>query len=221
MNPAILIADDEERWRRIVGDFLRTEGYRVLEAADGLQALELLSREEVDLVVLDIMMPHLDGLETCRRIRQSSTVPVMIVTAREGEEAELGGFACGADDFVSKPLRFPVFMARIKALLKRSCSTVTTLQVGELSIDPGAHTARAAGQTLSLTPREYELLLYLMQHRDSVQTRQQILQHVWKIDTWGDARSVDTHVKNLRMKLGSCGRQLKTIRGSGYLLTGE
>lgn len=121
MSVTILIADDEERWRRIVGDFLRNEGYRVLEAADGQQVMELMrSEEKIDLVVLDIMMPVLDGLETCRLIRKMSAVPVMIVTARDAEADELVGFHCGADDFIAKPLRFPVFIARVKALLKRT-----------------------------------------------------------------------------------------------------
>ena len=208
MSITILIADDEERWRRIVGDFLRNEGYRVLEAADGQQVMELMrSEEKIDLVVL----------ETCRLIRKRSAVPVMIVTARDAEADELVGFHCGADDFIAKPLRFPVFIARVKALLKRT-STVTELAAGGITINTAAHTVKAGAAAVSLTPREYELLLYLAQHLGRARTRQQILQDVWKSVNLGEARTVDTHIKNLRMKLGQCGAQLKTIRGSGYLL---
>lgn len=218
MNTTILIADDEERWRRIVGDFLRNEGYRVLEAADGQQAMELMrSEQKIDLVILDIMMPVLDGLETCQRIRRFSSVPVMIVTARDAEADEVHGFHCGADEFIAKPLRFPVFMARVKALLKRT-STVTVTAAGRIEINTASHTVQADGRVVNLTPREYELLLYLMQHRGSARSRQQILQDVWKNVHFGEARMVDTHIKNLRMKLGSCGIQLKTVRGSGYML---
>lgn len=220
MNITILIADDEERWRRIVGDFLRNEGYQVLEAADGLQVLELLRGDRTaDLVILDIMMPNLDGLETCRRIRETSTVPVIIVTARDGEEDELGGFDCGADDFIAKPLRFPVFMARVRALLKRT-GAANLLQAGAITIDTASHVVQINQQSIVLTPREYELLLFLMQNCNRALSRQQILRHVWKTEYFGDARTVDTHIKNLRMKLGCHGEQLKTVRGSGYMLEG-
>ena len=220
MSVRILIADDEERWRRIVGDFLRNEGYQVLEAADGLQALELLRGDEsVDLVILDIMMPNLDGLETCRRIRNHSSVPVMIVTARDGEDDEVRGFDCGADEFIAKPLRFPIFMARVKALLKRTAATAE-LQVGQLRINIAAHSVLAGQQPVSLTPREFDLLVFLMQHRGNVMSRKQILDAVWKTDCYYDVRTVDTHMKNLRMKLGPFGTMLKTVRGNGYLLEG-
>ena len=217
----VLIADDEERWRRLIGDFLRNEDYDVLEASDGLQAVEMVRREgPLDLVILDIMMPNLDGIEACRIIRGISNVPIMMVTARSDEESELQGFNCGADDYISKPLRFPVFMARIHALLKRSGSVRDTLTVADMCIDPVARTVLVGGEEIILTPREFELLLYLAQNLNTALSRQQILDAVWNYDYYGDARTVDTHVKNLRMKLGAPGLAIKTIRGLGYKLEG-
>jgi len=217
----ILIADDEERWRRLMGDFLRNEGYEVLEAADGLQAVETVRREgPVDLVILDIMMPHLDGIDTCRAIRSFTNVPIIMVTARSDEESEVQGFACGADEYISKPLRFPVFMARIQALLKRAGSVRDTLELAGMSIDPGARTVSVDSAEVPLTPREFELLLYLAQNRNQALSRQQILDAVWNFDYFGDARTVDTHVKNLRMKLGAPGASIRTVRGRGYKLEG-
>lgn len=217
----ILIADDEERWRRLIGDFLRNEGYEVLEAADGLQAVETVRREgPVDLVILDIMMPHLDGIDACRAIRSFTNVPIIMVTARSDEETELQGFSCGADEYISKPLRFPVFMARIQALLKRAGTVRDTLELAGMSIDPSARTVEVDHAEVALTPREFELLLYLAQNRNQALSRQQILDAVWNFDYYGDARTVDTHVKNLRMKLGAPGMAIRTVRGRGYKLEG-
>jgi DNA-binding response OmpR family regulator len=219
MNVKILVADDEERWRRLVGDFLRNEGFKVVEAADGRQAVELLHREEdIGLVILDIMMPVMDGVAACQAIREFSTVPVIMVTAKTDEDSEVLGFVCGADEYISKPLKFPVFIARIKALLKRSGAGSGVIEVGGIVIDPAGHTVTVNGQPISLTPREFELLLYVAQNKNIALSRQQILSAVWNFDYYGDARTVDTHVKNLRMKLGDCGTQLKTVRGRGYKL---
>jgi DNA-binding response OmpR family regulator len=219
MNVKILVADDEERWRRLVGDFLRNEGFKVVEAADGRQAVELLHREEdIGLVILDIMMPVMDGVAACQAIREFSTVPVIMVTAKTDEDSEVLGFVCGADEYISKPLKFPVFIARIKALLKRSGAGSGVIEVGGITIDPAGHTVTVNGQPISLTPREFELLLYVAQNKNIALSRQQILSAVWNFDYYGDARTVDTHVKNLRMKLGDCGAQLKTVRGRGYKL---
>ncbi len=217
----VLIADDEERWRRLLGDFLRSEGYEVLEAADGLQAVETARREgPLDLILLDIMMPHLDGIEACRAIRSFTNIPIVIVTAHSDEETEVQGFNCGADEFISKPLRFPVFTARIQALLKRSGSVRDALEIGGMSIDLAARTVRVGQNEIALTPREFELLLYLAQNRNQALSRQQILDAVWSFDYFGDARTVDTHVKNLRMKLGAPGLLIRTVRGHGYRLEG-
>ena len=213
----ILVADDETEMTDVLEALLSREHYAVDIVHDGQDALDYGLTGNYDCLVLDIMMPVLDGLETCRLIRKRSAVPVMIVTARDAEADELVGFHCGADDFIAKPLRFPVFIARVKALLKRT-STVTELAAGGITINTAAHTVKAGAAAVSLTPREYELLLYLAQHLGRARTRQQILQDVWKSVNLGEARTVDTHIKNLRMKLGQCGAQLKTIRGSGYLL---
>lgn len=219
MSVKILIADDEERWRRLVGDFLRNEGFKVVEAADGRQAVELLRREDdISLVILDIMMPVMDGVAACQAIREFSSVPVIMVTAKTDEESEVLGFVCGADEYISKPLKFPVFIARVKALLKRSGASSSVVEAAGITIDPAAHTVTVDGQEVNLTPREFELLLYVAQNKNIALSRQQILSAVWNFDYYGDARTVDTHIKNLRMKLGEHGAALKTVRGRGYKL---
>lgn len=221
MSIKILIADDEERWRRIAGDFLRNEGYKVLEVADGLQAVQAVKRDDdISLVILDIMMPAMDGVAACQAIREFSNVPIIMVTAKSDEESEVLGFVCGADEYISKPLKFPVFMARIRALIKRSGTARSTVEAGEIIINPDAHTVTVSGTETDLTPREFELLLFLAQNKNIALTRQQILSAVWNFDYFGDARTVDTHVKNLRVKLGDQGAALKTVRGRGYKLEG-
>lgn len=215
----ILIADDEERWRLIVRDFLENEGYAVVEAANGAETIAALRADpEISLVLLDVMMPVMDGVETCREIRAFSRVPVIIITAREDEETELTSFDCGADEFVSKSVKMRPLMARIKALLKRVLPENDVLEVGEISIDLNARTVSVGGRNIELTPKEFELLLYLAQYQNVAKSRQQILHSVWNTDYYGDARTVDTHVKNLRMKLGAAGNRIRTVRGMGYLL---
>ena len=218
MRPKIILADDEERWRLIVHDFLQNEGYDVLEADQGEAAVELLRRNpDTALVILDIMMPVMDGITACREIRSFSRVPILMVTARDDEETEISGFRCGADQYVSKPVKMRAFMERVRALLKRSGSR-ERLRFGELEIDPASGTVLAAGRTVALTPKEYDLLMFLAQDPNSVKSREQILHAVWNTDYYGDGRTVDTHVKNLRMKLGPCGELVRTVRSRGYLL---
>lgn len=220
-NVKILIADDEERWRRLVGDFLRNEGYKTVEAADGLQAVELIRQDsDISMAILDIMMPNMDGIEACQNIRSFSNMPIIMLTAKGDEESEVMGFVCGADEYISKPVKFPVFIARVKALLKRSISVRSVVEVSGITIDPDAHTVQVDGEEIFLTPREFELLLYVAQNKNIALSRQQILSAVWNFDYYGDARTVDTHVKNLRMKLGARGSALKTVRGRGYKLEG-
>lgn len=220
-NVKILIADDEERWRRLVGDFLRNEGYKVVEAANGQEAVEMVRNDgDISLVILDIMMPVLDGVAACQSIRGFSDVPIIMLTAKSDEDSEVMGFVCGADEYISKPVKFPVFIARIKALLKRSVTVRTCVEVAGIRIDPDAHTVTVDGQEIGLTPREFELLLYVAQNKNIALSRQQILSAVWNFDYYGDARTVDTHIKNLRMKLGDHGAALKTVRGRGYKLEG-
>lgn len=220
-NVKILIADDEERWRRLVGDFLRNEGYKVVEAADGQEAVDLVkSDSDISMAILDIMMPVMDGIQACQTIRAFSQLPIIMLTAKNDEDSEVMGFVCGADEYISKPVKFPVFIARVKALLKRSVSVRSTVDVAGICIDPDAHTVSVDGREISLTPREFELLLYVAQNKNIALSRQQILSAVWNFDYYGDARTVDTHIKNLRMKLGDHGAALKTVRGRGYKLEG-
>lgn len=219
MSVKILIADDEDRWRRIVADFLKNEGYFVINAENGKQAVDIMRQESgISLVILDIMMPIMDGIAACQSIREFSNVPILMVTAKSDDENEVLGFICGADEYISKPLKFPIFIARVKALLKRSGMDKGSLEVGGIVIDPSAHTVTVDGEELVLTPREFELLLYVTQNKNVALSRQQILSAVWNFDYYGDARTVDTHIKNLRMKLGDKGSMLKTVRGRGYKL---
>lgn len=219
MLTKIILADDEERWRLIVHDFLEQEGYTVLEAADGRKAVSLL-RENPDtaLVILDIMMPIMDGVEACREIRSFSQVPVLMVTARSDEETEISGFRGGADQYISKPVKMRAFMERVKSLLRRSGRSQELIRAGKLELDPASGTVRAGDVSVALTPKEYELLLFLARTPNVVRSREQILHAVWNTDYYGDGRTVDTHIKNLRMKLGPCGDLIRTVRSRGYLL---
>lgn len=219
MKIKILIADDEERWRLLVRDFLENEGFEVLEAADGRQAVDTLRADpEINLVILDIMMPVMDGIAACKEIRTFSKVPIIIVTAREDEESELSGFRCGADEYVSKPIRMRAFMARVGALLKRMVSSAEILEVAGMRINISSREVFIGGTGIPLTPKEFDLLLFLAQNRNIAKSRQEILHVVWDTDFYGDARTVDTHVKNLRMKLGDTGDAIRTVRSMGYLL---
>ena len=218
LNQKIILADDEERWRLIVHDFLDNEGYSVLEAADGSQAVRLLRENpDVSLVILDVMMPVMDGIAACTEIRTFSRVPVLMVTARGDEETEVSAMRCGADQFISKPIKMRAFMERVRSLLRRA-GTREVLRFGRLEIDLASNAVLADGEQLSLTPKEYDLLLFLAQTPDTVRSREQILHAVWNTDYYGDGRTVDTHVKNLRMKLGDCGSLLRTVRSRGYML---
>ena len=218
INQKIILADDEERWRLIVHDFLDNEGYSVLEAADGSQAVRLLRENpDVSLVILDVMMPVMDGIAACTEIRTFSRVPVLMVTARGDEETEVSAMRCGADQFISKPIKMRAFMERVRSLLRRA-GTREVLRFDRLEIDLASNEVLADGEPLSLTPKEYDLLLFLAQTPDTVRSREQILHAVWNTDYYGDGRTVDTHVKNLRMKLGDCGSLLRTVRSRGYML---
>lgn len=219
MITKIILADDEENWRLIVRDFLEQEGYTVLEAADGKQAVELLrAHPDTALVILDIMMPVMNGLEACKELRRFSQVPVLMVTARADEESEITGFRDGADQYISKPVKMRVFMERVKSLLRRGGKNQELLRFGDLELDPASGSVRVAGKNVSLTPKEYDLLLFLARTPNVVRSREQILYAVWNTDYYGDGRTVDTHVKNLRMKLGACGELVRTVRSRGYLL---
>lgn len=205
----------------MIGDFLRNEGYQIVEASNGQEAVDMIRQDsDICLAILDIMMPVMDGNQACQEIRGFSDLPIIMLTAKNDEDSEVLGFVCGADEYIAKPVKFPVFIARVKALLKRSVSLHSLVEVAGICIDPDAHTVTVDGADISLTPREFELLLYIAQNKNIALSRQQILSAVWNFDYYGDARTVDTHVKNLRMKLGSRGAALKTVRGRGYKLEG-
>ena len=215
----ILIADDEVRMRRVLCDYLHIKGYEVLEAADGVQAVELAERKKVDLVLLDVMMPRMDGFEACRRIRQRSDVPILMLTARGEEVDELNGFSLGADEYIQKPFSLKILLARIEAVLRRGQPeppAAKTAGAEGLTVDTAGREVRVDGRPVELTYTEYELLLYLMTNAGIALSRDRILEQVWRFDYEGDARTVDTHVKKLRSKLGARGSYIRTIRGIGY-----
>lgn len=215
----ILIADDEQRIRQLVGDFLSNDGHIVLEAADGEQALTIIAEQpDIDLVVLDVMMPGYDGWTVCREIRRQSQLPVIMLTARSQEADQLLGFNLGVDDYVAKPFSPSVLVARVTALLRRSGNAAEAVRLGQLVVDAVARTVKFGDETLNLTPKEFELLLYLAAHRGQVFSREQLLAQVWGYDYQGGVRTVDTHVNRLRIKLGPLGDCLKTCWGFGYKL---
>ena len=221
----ILIADDEERIRRLVSDFLRRDGYTVLQAADGGQAMELIDQKlgSIDLIILDVMMPVYDGWSVLRHIRSKNTeVPVMMLTARTEENDEVFGFDLGADDYITKPFSPIVLSARVRAIEKRCHQrSEGVYQAGELSVNEIRREVCVAGQTVDLTPKEYELLIYFKNNQNIAVSRENILNAVWGYDYFGDLRTVDTHVKKLRAKLGDCGKMIQTVRGFGYRFEGE
>ena len=215
----ILIADDEVRMRRVLSDYLSIKGYTVLEAADGVEALELFEHRAVDLVLLDVMMPRMDGFEVCRRIRARSPVPIIMLTARGEEEDELGGFALGADEYITKPFSLKILLARVEAVLRRGREDEPprgSEGAEGLTIDTAGRVVRVDGVPVELTYTEYELLLYLVKNSVLALSRERILESVWRFDYDGDARTVDTHIKKLRSKLGARGSYIRTIRGIGY-----
>ncbi|RRD94349.1 DNA-binding response regulator [Clostridiales bacterium COT073_COT-073] len=216
----ILIAEDEDRLRKIVAKYLMNEGFRVLEAENGVEALQIFTEEEIDLVILDVMMPKLDGWNVLKRIRQNSRIPVIMLTARNSEEDTLLGFQLGTDDYVAKPFRTSELVARVKALLSRSgkLSKPDHDHPEGIIVNQLARTVAVNGSEVELTPKEYELLLYFLNNRNQALSRDQILNRVWGYAYDGEDRSVDTVVKRLRQKLGVEGERIKTIRGMGYRL---
>ncbi|MBR1811908.1 MAG: response regulator transcription factor [Clostridia bacterium] len=216
----IIVADDEELIRKLVCDFLVRDGYEPLQAGDGEEVLALFEENpDTELFILDIMMPNMDGWETCRKIREKSAVPVIMLTARSQEFDELMGFEVGADDYVTKPFSPTVLMKRVAALLRRENTVAghVAFSLDGLELDQNAHSVSLDGKSVSLTLKEYSILLKLLAAVDRVFTRDQILNDIWGYDFYGDIRTVDSHVARLRTKLGDWGaRHIKTIYGTGY-----
>lgn len=215
----VLVVDDEERMRRLVSDFLKKQGYNVVEAENGQQAMDcfLSMNQTISLVILDVMMPVMDGWEVLRSIRKQSKVPVIMLTAKSTEADELLGFGMGADEYISKPFSPMILIARVQAVLKRYNAVLNEKKIYEgLEIDESAHTVCCDGMEVELTPKEFELLVYLCNNEGIALSRDKILNSVWDYEYFGDARTVDTHIKKLRLKLGKKGDYIQTIRGLGY-----
>ena len=216
----ILVVDDESRMRKLVHDFLAREGYEVVEAADGEEALDIFySDKEISLIVLDVMMPKINGWEVCREIRKVSKLPIIMLTAKGDESDELNGFEIGADEYISKPFSPKILVARVTALLRRANKigeTADIREAGGIVMDKTAHTVAIDGQNIDLSVKEFELLDYFMNNRGIALSRERILDSVWSYDYFGDARTIDTHVKKLRSKMGAKGDYIKTVWGVGY-----
>ncbi|MCR4721683.1 MAG: response regulator transcription factor [Lachnospiraceae bacterium] len=214
----ILYADDEARMRKLVKDFLSKQGMVVVEAGDGEEALEkFFSDKDIKLVILDIMMPKVDGWEVCRTIRRESKVPIIMLTAKSDERDELLGFDLGVDEYITKPFSPKILVARVEAILRRANATDNELvEVGGIVLNNSAHEVRVDNEPIELSVKEYELLYYFIVNKGVALSREKILNNVWNYDYYGDARTIDTHVKKLRSKLGSKGDYIKTIWGFGY-----
>lgn len=216
----ILVVDDESRMRKLVRDFLVKAGYEVIEAVDGKEAVDIyFEQQDIALIVLDVMMPRMDGWQTCREIRNSSKVPIIMLTAKSDEKDELLGFQLGVDEYISKPFSPKILVARIEAILRRTnqAATEEVLNVGGIEINKAAHMVTIDGQAVDLSYKEFELLTYFVENSGLALSREKILNSVWNYDYFGDARTIDTHVKKLRSKLGKeKGDYIKTIWGLGY-----
>lgn len=218
----ILVVDDESRMRKLVKDFLVRENYEVLEAGDGEEALDIFYQErDIALIILDVMMPKRNGFEVCREIRETSKVPIIMLTAKGEERDELNGFELGVDEYISKPFSPKILVARVGAILRRSGKVSeegTLLSMGGIVIDKAAHMVTVDGERIDLSYKEFELLTYFMENAGIALSREKILNSVWNYDYFGDARTIDTHVKKLRAKIGAKGEYIKTIWGMGYKL---
>lgn len=214
----ILVVDDESRMRKLVRDFLVKQNFEVVEAEDGEDALnQFYAQKDIALIILDVMMPKINGWDVCREIRETSKIPIIMLTAKGEESDELQGFDIGADEYISKPFSPRILVARVEAILRRTNrEEEESLELGGISIDKLGHQVTANGKVLDLSYKEFELLVYFMENRGIALSREKILNHVWNYDYFGDARTIDTHVKKLRSKLGDKGEYIKTIWGMGY-----
>ena len=219
MNKCILIVDDESRMRKLIKDFLAVKGFSMLEAEDGEKALQVYEEnsQKIDLILLDVMMPKLVGWSVLRQIRQTSKVPIIMLTARGEEQDELFGFELGVDEYISKPFSPKILVARVEAILKRTQGdTKEVKDYGGIEIDKEGRTVTVDGKVLELSLREYELLVYLVENENIALSRDKILNNVWNYDYYGDSRTIDSHIKKIRHKLGKRGKYIKTMRGVGY-----
>lgn len=214
----ILVVDDEARMRKLVKDFLSVKGFTVIEASNGEEAVDLFfEQKDIALIILDVMMPKMDGWETCKTIRKYSQVPIIMLTARSEERDELQGFNLGVDEYISKPFSPKILVARVEAILRRSNAVSTDVaEIGGIRIDKAAHQVTIDGQNIDLSYKEFELLTYFVENQGIALSREKILNNVWNYDYFGDARTIDTHVKKLRSKMGEKGDYIKTIWGMGY-----
>lgn len=219
VNNCILVVDDEIRMRKLIKDFLIAKGYSILEAEDGEKALEVFeeNKNKINLILLDVMMPKLDGWSVLRQIRQESKVPIIMLTARGEEQDELFGFELGVDEYISKPFSPKILVARVEAILKRTAPNSKEVKdYGGVEIDKEGRTVKVDGKLIELSLREYELLTYLVENKDIALSRDKILNNVWNYDYYGDSRTIDSHIKKIRHKLGKKGKYIKTMRGVGY-----
>lgn len=217
----ILVVDDESRMRKLVKDFLVKQNYEVMEAGDGSEALDIFfANQEIALIILDVMMPKMDGWQVCREIRNYSKVPIIMLTARADERDELQGFQLGVDEYIAKPFSPKILVARVEAILRRTNQMAENevLEYGGIMIDKAAHVVTIDGKNIDLSFKEFELLTYFIENKGIALSREKILNSVWNYDYFGDARTIDTHVKKLRSKLGEKGDLIKTVWGMGYKL---
>ena len=218
-NNYILVVDDEARMRKLIKDFLAVKGYNILEAADGEEALKVFEENsnKITLILLDVMMPKLDGWSVLRQIRQTSKVPIIMLTARGEEQDELFGFELGVDEYISKPFSPKILVARVEAILKRTAKDEKQVKdYGGIEINKEGRTVKVDGKQIELSLREYELLTYLVDNENIALSRDKILNNVWNYDYYGDSRTIDSHIKKIRHKLGKKGKYIKTMRGVGY-----
>ena len=215
----ILVVDDESRMRKLLKDFLSVKGYQILEAEDGEKAIEVFeeNRNKIKLILLDVMMPKLDGWSVLRKIRQDSNLPVIMLTARGEDQDELFGFELGVDEYISKPFSPKILVARVEAILKRTYGDTKEIKDYDgITIDQEGRTVKVDGKPIDLSLREYELLKYLLDNENIALSRDKILNNVWNYDYYGDSRTIDSHIKKIRHKLGKKGKYIETIRGIGY-----
>ncbi len=214
----VLMVDDESRMRKLVSDFLTRKGYEVIEAGDGEAIDKFYEDKDIALVILDVMMPKMNGWDVCKEIRKNSNVPIIMLTAKSDEASELNGFDCGADEYISKPFSPKILTARVDALIRRSYSIDSSeiIDVGGIIINKAAHIVKINDEEIELSFKEFELLTYFVDNKGIALSREKILNNVWNYDYFGDARTIDTHVKKLRKKLGDKGDYIKTIWGMGY-----